>query len=155
MVDTSKYGAAGGADNDWIFIRYAEVLLNYAEAQNEAVGPDASVLDAVNQVRARSGQPALSGLSQTQMRERLRNERRVELSFEEHRFFDVRRWKQGGVYFQEPIRKVTIIRNPDNSFTYRYPVWENRVFKDFQNLLPIPQSEIDRNSKLSQNPDYF
>lgn len=48
MVDTSKYGAAGTADNDWIFMRYAEVLLNYAEAQNEAVGPNASVYEAIN-----------------------------------------------------------------------------------------------------------
>ncbi|OLY94690.1 hypothetical protein BUE76_06340 [Cnuella takakiae] len=154
MVDTSKYGAAGGADNDWIFIRYAEVLLNYAEAQNEAVGPDASVYDAINQVRARSGQPALFGLSQADLRERIRNERRVELSFEEHRFFDVRRWKLGSALFEEPIRKVSITRNPDGTFSYAYPVWEDRTFKDFQNLMPIPQSEIDRNAQLVQNPGY-
>ncbi len=64
LVDTSKYAGNGDADNDWIFIRYAEVLLNYAEAKNEATGPDQSVYDAINMVRARSGQPALSGLSQ-------------------------------------------------------------------------------------------
>ncbi|NTS43233.1 RagB/SusD family nutrient uptake outer membrane protein [Flavisolibacter sp. BT320] len=154
MVDTTKYGAAGQADNDWIFMRYAEVLLNYAEAQNEAVGADASVHDAINQVRARSGQPALSGLSQTDMRERIRNERRVELSFEEHRFFDVRRWKLGGVYFNAPIRKVSILRNPDNSLFFSYPVWENRQFQEHQNLLPIPQTEIDRNPQLIQNTGY-
>jgi hypothetical protein len=154
MVDTSKYGAAGGADNDWIFIRYAEVLLNFAEAQNEATGPNAEVYAAVNQVRARSGQPALSGLSQAQMREKLRNERRVELSFEEHRFFDVRRWKLGTTYFQEPIRKASITRNPDGTLNYSYPVWEQRVFKEFQHLMPIPQSEIDKNPKLVQNPGY-
>ena len=154
MVDTAKYGAAGGADNDWIFIRYAEVLLNYAEAQNEASGPDATVYDAIHQVRARSGQPALANMSQTEMRERIRNERRVELSFEEHRFFDVRRWKLGSVYFEEPIRKASIIRNPDNSLTYRYPVWEDRIYKEHQNLLPIPQAEIDRNPQLTQNPGY-
>lgn len=154
MVDTSKYGAAGGADNDWIFMRYAEVLLNYAEAQNEATGPDASVYDAINQVRIRSGQPALAGLSQTDLRERIRNERRVELSFEEHRFFDVRRWKQGLVYFKEPARKVQIIRNANGTFSYSYPKWEDRDYKEFQNFLPIPQSEIDRNAKLTQNPGY-
>ncbi|MEJ7736781.1 MAG: RagB/SusD family nutrient uptake outer membrane protein [Chitinophagaceae bacterium] len=154
MVDTSKYGAAGGADNDWIFLRYAEVLLNYAEAQNEAVGPDASVYDALNQVRTRSGQPALSGLSQNDLRERIRNERRVELSFEEHRFFDVRRWKQGSFYFREPIRKVQITRNSNGTFTYNYPKWEDRDYKEHQNILPIPQSEIDRNAKLTQNPGY-
>lgn len=155
MVDTSKYGAAGNADNDWIFIRYAEVLLNYAEAQNEAVGPDASVYDAISQVRARAGQPALTaGLSQAAMRDMIRNERRVELSFEEHRFFDIRRWKLGTTYFKEAIRKVQIERTSGGLLIYSYPKWEDRDFKDFQNLLPIPQTEMDRNGKLVQNTGY-
>src|SRR5882724_530262 len=154
LVDTAKYGANGGADNDWIFIRYAEVLLNYAEAQNEATGPDASVFDALNQVRARSGQPPLAGLTQSDLRDRIRNERRVELSFEEHRFFDVRRWKLGTLYFRQPALKVQITKNPDGTFTYNYPVWETRDFKEFQDLLPIPQSELDRNAKLTPNPGY-
>ncbi len=154
LVDTSKYGA-NNADNDWIFIRYAEVLLNYAEAQNEAVGPDASVYDAINQVRARSGQPAIAtGLSQAALRDRIRNERRVELSFEEHRFFDVRRWKLGMTYFKESIRKVQIARLPSGTFTYSYPIWEARDYKEFQNWLPIPQSEIDKNGRLVQNAGY-
>jgi starch-binding outer membrane protein, SusD/RagB family len=154
LVDTSKYGAAGNADNDWIFIRYAEVLLNYAEAQNEAAGPDGSVYAAINLVRARSGQPDLAGLTKDQLREKIRNERRVELAFEEHRFFDVRRWKLGMTYFNAPIFKVQITRNNDGTFTYNYPKWEDRVYKEFQNLLPIPQSEIDRNAKLEQNTGY-
>lgn len=154
MVDTSKWGAAGNADNDWIFIRYAEVLLNYAEAKNEASGPDATVYDAINQVRARAGQPALSGLTQAELRDRIRNERRVELSFEEHRFFDVRRWKLGMTYFKEPIRKVQIFRDGGGILHYSYPVWEQRDYKEFQNLLPIPQNDIDRNPKLEQNTGY-
>lgn len=154
LVDTSKYGAAGNADNDWIFIRYAEVLLNYAEAQNEAVGPDASVYEALNKVRARSGQPALSGLSKDELRNRIRNERRVELVFEEHRFFDVRRWKLGMTYFKAPIYKVQITKNPDGSLTYNYIKWEDRDYKEFHDRLPIPQSEIDRNGQLEQNLGY-
>src|ERR1044072_5804599 len=78
----------------WIYIRYAEVLLNYAEAQNEAVGPDATVYTAINQIRQRSSvkQPALAaGLSQAQMRDAIRRERQVELAFEESRFYDVSR----------------------------------------------------------------
>lgn len=154
MIDTSKYGT-NNADNDWIFIRYAEVLLNYAEAQNEAVGPDASVYDAINQVRARAGQPALaSGFSKDALRDRIRNERRVELSFEEHRFFDVRRWQLGSTYFKEAIRKVQITKNANGTFTYNYPKWEDRDYKEFQNRLPIPQAEIDRNGKLKQNDGY-
>lgn len=155
LVDTSKYGAAGGADNDWIFLRYAEVLLNYAEAQNEAVGPDASVYDAINQVRARSGQPGLTaGLSQTAMRDAIRNERRVELCFEEHRFFDVRRWKLGMTYFREAIRKVQIERTSGGTLIYSYPQWETRDYKEFQDRLPIPQSEMDKNGQLIQNTGY-
>jgi starch-binding outer membrane protein, SusD/RagB family len=155
MVDTSKWGPAGGADNDWIFIRYAEVLLNYAEAKNEATGPDQSVYDAINQVRARSGQPALTaGFTQAELRDKIRNERRVELSFEEHRFFDVRRWKLGSTHFKEPIRKVQIIQGPGGILQYSYPVWEQRDYKEFHNLLPIPQNEIDRNGKLEQNTGY-
>jgi starch-binding outer membrane protein, SusD/RagB family len=154
MVDTTKWGAAGNADNDWIFIRYAEVLLNFAEAQNEATGPNTEVYNAINQVRARAGQPAISGLSQAEMRDRIRNERRVELTFEEHRYFDVRRWKLGSTYFKEPIRKVQIIKNPDNSLTYSYPKWEDRDYKEFQNVMPIPQNEMDKNPKLVQNLGY-
>lgn len=154
MVDTTKYGAAGGGDNDWIFIRYAEVLLNYAEAKNEASGPDQSVYAAINLVRQRSGQPPLSGLSKEALRTRIRNERRVELSFEEHRFFDVRRWKLGMTYFAQPIRKVQITKLPNDQLVFNYPVWENRDYKEFHNLLPIPQSEIDRNPLLEQNPGY-
>jgi len=155
MVDTAKYGAAGDADNDWIFIRYAEVLLNYAEAQNEAVGPDATVYDAINQVRARSGQPAVpAGLTAVAMRSRIQNERRVELSFEEHRFFDVRRWKLGSTYFKDPVRKVQITREANGTLTYSYPKWEDRDYKEHQNLLPLPQSEVDKNKTLVQNPGY-
>jgi hypothetical protein len=155
IVDTTKYGAAGNADNDWIFVRYAEVLLNYAEAQNEAIGPDASVYDAVNQVRARAGQPGLpAGLSQADMRDRLRNERRVEFAFEEHRFFDVRRWKLGSIYFKAPLYKVSITKT-GTTLNYSYPKWEDRNYMEFQNVLPIPQSEMDRNPKLVQNPGYI
>jgi len=155
LVDTSKYGANGGADNDWIFIRYAEVLLIYAEAQNEATGPDASVYDAINQIRTRAGQPNLAaGLSQTDMRSKIQNERRVELSFEEQRFFDVRRWKAGLTYFKAPIHKVQITKNPNGTFTYNYPKWEDRDYKEFQDLLPIPQSERDRNAKITPNAGY-
>lgn len=155
MVDTTKWGNAGNADNDWIFIRYAEVLLNYAEAQNESAGPDASVYSAVNQVRARSGQPGLpAGLTKDAMRAMLQNERRVELTFEEHRFFDIRRWKLGSTYFKEAIRKVQIIKQANGTLTYSYPKWEDRDYKDFQNVMPIPQSEIDKNKKLVQNTGY-
>lgn len=143
-----------GADNDWIFMRYAEILLIYAEAQNEAVGPDGTVLEAINKVRKRAGQPDLTAMSKTQMRDKIINERRVELAFEEHRFYDVRRWKLGSTYFNQPVRKVKIIKNNDGSFVYTDEILENRQFKEHYNLLPIPQIELERNRKLVQNKDY-
>lgn len=143
-----------GGDNNWIYIRYAEVLLNYAEAQNEAVGPDGTVYSAINLVRQRAGQPPLNGLTQIEMRERIRNERRVELSFEEHRFWDVRRWKVGGTFFNVPVRKMQITNNGGGNFNYNIQVLENRVYKEAFNLLPIPQVERNRNPNLAQNPGY-
>jgi starch-binding outer membrane protein, SusD/RagB family len=143
-----------GQDNNWIFLRFGEVLLNYAEAQNEATGPDASVYDAVNQVRTRAGQPNLTtGLSQKEMREKIRNERRIELVFEEHRFWDVRRWKEGMTYFDAPAYKIDIVKN-GTKFEYTKKLYEKRIFKESQNVFPIPQFEIDKNKKLQQNPGY-
>ncbi|MBS1566380.1 MAG: RagB/SusD family nutrient uptake outer membrane protein, partial [Bacteroidetes bacterium] len=95
----------------WIFFRYAEILLNYAEALNEASGPVTDVYTYVNQVRARAGMPGLpAGLSQAQMRDRIQNERRVELCFEGHRFFDVRRWKKGADFFNKPVTGMQITK---------------------------------------------
>ena len=142
-----------GGDNDWIYIRYAEVLLNYAEAQNEASGPDASVYSAINLVRQRAGQPALASLSQSEMRDRIRNERRIELAFEEHRFWDVRRWKLGSTYFNVPANKVKVTKT-GSTFNYTIQQLEPRSYKESYNLLPIPQTEIDRNPNLKQNPGY-
>ena len=91
----------------WVIFRYGEVLLNYAEAMNEAYGPEVpgpapldnlTALAAVNIVRARTGvaMPAFpAGMTQSAFRDKLRNERRVELAFEDHRFWDIRRWKIG------------------------------------------------------------
>ena len=143
-----------GQDNNWIFLRYAEVLLNYAEAQNEAAGPDASVYAAINQVRTRSGQPNLTaGLSQQQMRDKIKNERRVELVFEEDRFWDVRRWKEGMTYFNAPIYGIQIIKS-GSTLNYSKVLYENRMYKEYENVFPIPQFEIDKNPNLTQNTGY-
>lgn len=143
----------------WIYIRYAEVLLNYAEAQNEAVGPDASVYAAVNQIRQRTsvGQPALAaGLSQSQMRDAIRKERRVELAFEEHRFYDVRRWKIADATENVPANGIAIVKNPDGSFTYTAKVaLDGRAFYTKNYWLPIPRSEIlASGNQLVQNNGY-
>jgi hypothetical protein len=142
----------------WIYIRYAEVLLNYAEAQNEAVGPDGSVYAAVNSIRARSSvnmPPLPVGMSQEAMREAIRQERRIELAFEEHRFYDVRRWKIADVTENVPAYGITVTKNGN---TYKYTktiALDGRQFSDKNYWLPIPRAEIQAsNNQLQQNPGY-
>ncbi|HLO37755.1 MAG TPA: RagB/SusD family nutrient uptake outer membrane protein [Lacibacter sp.] len=143
----------------WIYMRYAEVLLNYAEAQNEAVGPDASVYSAINQIRQRPGinmPPLPAGLSQAQMRDRIRNERRVELAFEEHRFYDVRRWKIAMQTENEPAYGIDVQKLGNGTFVYSTKVaLTGRKFEDKHHWLPIPRAEIQAsNGKISQNNGY-
>jgi len=142
-----------GGDNDWIYMRYAEVLLNYAEAKNEFSGPDGSVYDALDEVRRRGGLPPLNrNFSQRDLQTKIRNERRVELCFEEHRVYDVRRWKTGMTYFNQPVYRMDVVKNANGTLTYSKVVLENRVYKESYNLFPIPQIEIERNRKLTPNP---
>jgi hypothetical protein len=142
----------------WIYFRYAEILLNYAEAQNEAVGPDASVYAAINAIRQRPGvmMPVIpAGLTQAQMRARIRNERRIELAFEEHRYYDVRRWKIANETENVPAYGIEIGKN-GNAFTYtRKEALTGKTFSEKQYWLPIPRAEIQAsNNKLEQNPGY-
>lgn len=139
------------SDQDWIFIRYAEVLLNYAEAKNEASGPDGSIYEAINAIRARAGMPELeAGLSQDQMREKIRNERRIELAFEEHRFFDIRRWEIAADLLNGPVYGMHITPNGLGGFTYDKVEFEQRKFPEKLYVLPVPQDEIDKNPAAKQ-----
>ena len=141
----------------WILFRYAEILLNYAEAMNEYLeAPDQSVYDAVNQIRKRAKIPQLNirmELSKEEMRERIRNERRVELAFEEHRFWDVRRWNEGNTYFNRPIHGMRITVNGEE-IEYEQFVVEERMFETKMNYYPIPQSELQKNGRLVPNPGW-
>ena len=136
-------------------------MLNYAEAQNEAVGPDASVYDAINKVRARSNVPALaSGLSQAEMRKVLADERRVELCFESKRYLDNKRLAKAAERMGV-ARHNMVIRNSkpaDNSGIWVYSI-EPEVkytvkFDPKQYMSPIPQNVIDQNPNIKQNPGY-
>ena len=144
------------AYHNWIYFRLAEMYLNYAEALNESLPvPSTEVYNAVNAVRKRSGMPALpQGLSQTAMRQRIKNERAIELAFEEHRWWDVRRWKDGETYFNGPMYEMEITKNSDNSYTYNKVVFEDRIFTDKMNLYPIPKSDMDKNPLYQQNPGW-
>ena len=150
----------------WVLMRYEEVLLSFAEAMNEAYGPDADQIGAlktartaVNEIRARVGvaMPAIPlGLTKEQMRDRIRNERRVELAFEEHRFFDVRRWKIAEQTEDALLIGMKITKNSDNTLSYEKFEVEKRVFdKSKMYFYPIPQAEIQKsNGLMTQNPGW-
>ena len=130
------------SDADVVILRYAEVLMMIAEAENEANGPTQKVYDAVNKVRVRSGQPELpAGLTKDQMRERIRNEWRVEFVFEGHRYFQLKRWKL--------MDKLVNGASDPALPTYV------KVFKPAFYYFPLPQSEIDKaGGVLVQDPNY-
>ena len=146
--------------NNWILIRLGEVMLNYAEAQNEAVGPDQSVYNAVNAIRNRPtvNMPSLAaGLTQSQMRSKIRHERGIELAFEEQRFFDLRRWKgTDGKYLAETVLNQPVYglkTSNDRTTRTKFKV-EDRVYLPKHRLLPIPQKELNIDKNLEQNPGW-
>lgn len=155
--------------NPWIFIRYAEILLNYAEASAE-LGDTQDALQALNQVRSRVGMPdvpADGGPNRTLM-ERIRQEREVELAFEEFRYFDVRRWMIAPEVYAENGKGINVTgqlvdeSDPDaellvnNYYDFEYEVVEvdQRQWNQEAYFLPITQDEMNRNPELIQNPGY-
>ncbi|SEW43340.1 RagB/SusD family nutrient uptake outer membrane protein [Chitinophaga arvensicola] len=142
-----------GSDQNWQLLRYAEILMNYAEAQNEDAGPDQSVYDAVNAIRRRAGQPDLpAGLSQSGMRQRIRHERRIEFAFEDQRFWDLRRWHIADQLPYKSIYGITITKAADGSKIYSSEkLLESRVFELRNYCFPIPASELLANKKMVQN----
>ncbi|MGV8878094.1 MAG: RagB/SusD family nutrient uptake outer membrane protein [Sphingobacteriaceae bacterium] len=158
LVDPKYPGAQdNGNSANWIIFRYGEVLLSYAEAQNEAVGPDASVYEAINAVRKRSELADLpTGLSQMQMRTAIHRERRVELAFEEKRLPDLLRLKLAEVYLNQPLHAIKIdLVGSTPVYTVVPAGGGDRKFFPAKNyVLPIPQSAMDKNPKLIPNPNY-
>lgn len=137
------------AIHSWIIIRLGEIYLNYAEAMNEAYGPDAkgiygkSAREAVNEVRGRVGMPDVVADSKEEMREKIRHERRVELAFEDHRFWDVRRWMTAPDDLNAPLKGVKVTRLSYSSFEYQSVEVESRSFKRSMYFYPIPQNELN------------
>lgn len=139
----------------WILYRLGEIMLDFAEAENEAQGtPSADVYEYVNAIRTRAKLPGLeAGLTQAQMREKIRHERRIEMAFEDNRFWDVRRWGLVQDKFNIQIKGMRITQS-GNNFNYQVVNVRPRVFDFKKNLFPIPQSEINRNPNMDQNPGW-
>lgn len=152
---------ASTAYHTWITFRLAEFYLNYAEAVfnylGSAYATDAefsmTAAEAVNMVRERVKMPTVpTTLSNAEFWEKYKNERMVELAFEGHRFWDVRRWKEAEKYFSS-IDEMKITRNDDGTFSYdRKTVqrqWDEKMY-----FFPIAQSEKTKNPNLGQNPGW-
>lgn len=137
---------------NWILIRYAEVLLNYAEAQI-ALGNEEEARTYINLVRDRSGMPP-SSASGDALADLYRNERTVELGMEEHRYFDIRRWKIAEDVLNGFVHKMTVTKNDDESFSYEVEEMAPRSFPERMYWQPIPIDEIRKNPNLEQNPGY-
>lgn len=153
-------------NHTWILFRLGQVYLDYAEALLNYTGsgydkPEdfaLSAADAINKVRARAGQPDLpAGLNFSDFEKRYENERFVELAFEGHRMFDVRRWMKAPQYFVN-VKVMEITKNGD---TFNFKPVENPSYitrrawaGDHQYLWPIPQSEVLKSGALTQNPGW-
>lgn len=151
------------AQHNWVLFRYAEILLNYAEAMVNAFGdPDykdavypMTAREAVNKVRARGKvemPPYPAGMAKDDFIERLKNERRVELAFEGHRFWDVRRWKD--LDKTADIYGVKVIKNGEGKYEYTKFLMEKRTITDNLYFYPISNTEKNKNPNLGQNPGW-
>ena len=156
-INTEDFATPGVSGINIILLRYAEILLTYAEAKIELNQLDQSVNDVINKVRNGRQDVKLpsiaSGLSQVELREIVRHEREVELAFEGLRIFDIRRWKIAEKVMPGSIFGITWL-NDGTLSTIQVQAFE-RVFKPNRDYLwPIPQKELDLNPGLMQNPGW-
>lgn len=149
--------------HDWIFIRYAGILLDYAEAANEFEGPTAAVFQVLYDLRRRAGIEAGSDgyygldptMDQIKMRAAIQNERRIEMAFEEQRYWDIRRWKIAEKIYGQPVRGMDIQRTGNGQVFYNPVDIYNPAFKaPKMYLYPIPYTEVLKDERLVQNPGW-
>lgn len=141
--------------NPWIVFRLGEIYLNYAEAKFE-LGDEGTAREYISKVRARVGMPKIPDeVVGEELRRRLYNERRIELAFEEHRYWDLRRWKLAMEVENQPIYGMDIFKDVDTGEKTYSPVkLLERQFEEKMYLLPIEADEILRNEGMEQNPGY-
>lgn len=163
MFDFSTSTSYSTQSHNFIVFRFAEILLNQAEAQNE-LGDVEGAVQQIILLRKRAGIAAgtavrygiKAGITQAEMRDLIRTERRVELAFEEHRFWDIRRWKMANTEVNGPLYGLKITRTGTAPLTYTYQrfVAANAVFSDKLYLMPLPFDETTKNAALEQNPGW-
>ena len=151
------------AQHNWVAYRWAEVLLNYAEAMNEAYGPDAvpagfamSARQALQQVRDRASTklPRVIASDKDSFRDAVKHERRVELAFEDHRYWDLLRWKDAMDVLNKPVLGVAVTKT-STGWSYEVQEVATRTFYERNYYLPFLRSEIENSGNtLEQNPQY-
>lgn len=138
MIDPATVSTEWDGAQDFPIIRYAEILLTYAEAKNELSGPDASIYNALNDIRDRAGMPNVDQATyntKDKLRELIRNERRIELAGEGQRYYDIRRWGIAG----NVMKNIYDLNNSQ----VQERKWDNKYV-----LMPYPQTAVDRNANL-------
>jgi starch-binding outer membrane protein, SusD/RagB family len=159
---TISANSGANADRAWPLIRYAEMLLSYAEAINEA-GQTELAVEKIIELRQRAGiTPGAdnrygikAGITKEEMRDLVRNERRIELAFEDHRWHDIRRWKIAMVTNNQFNKVMRITKNSNGSYTYdRLESIRRHNFRPEMYLLPIPDPEIQKMPAMIQNPGW-
>ncbi|MDO5447507.1 MAG: RagB/SusD family nutrient uptake outer membrane protein, partial [Prevotellaceae bacterium] len=148
----------------WVYFRYAEILLNFAEAENEVNGPTDDVINALVHIRKRAGIEAGTGaeknkyginvnMTKDEMREFIHNERRIEMAFEEQRYYDIRRWREAEKIFASPLKGMSIIVSSTSTVYNVVDVlkvdWSDKMY-----LYPIPYTEVNKNRNMVQNPNW-
>ncbi len=156
-----------GILRNWVLFRYAEILLNYAEAKNEhdlassKTTADAKVIGYIRDIRKRAGieegddgsYGIASNTSCLAMRELIRNERRIEMAFEEQRYYDIRRWKIAEEIFNRPLQGLALVMRTGNINIQRIDVLDAK-FDPKRYLYPISYSEVNKNNNMVQNPGW-
>ncbi|MES2278111.1 MAG: RagB/SusD family nutrient uptake outer membrane protein [Bacteroidota bacterium] len=164
LTDALNLTQGQTAQNQWVVFRYGQVLLDYAEAMNEAYGPDnangysLTARQALKKVRDRASTslPVVTAGSQADFRTAIKHERRIELAFEDNRYWDLLRWKDAATVLNQPITGVTVTKSSTGVFSYSKVNVATRTFNAAANYYyPFAQAEIV-NSKgtLVQNPGY-
>ncbi|MCQ6959822.1 RagB/SusD family nutrient uptake outer membrane protein [Mucilaginibacter aquariorum] len=162
MGNFENTNAYSSHSTDWLIMRYADLVLGYAEALNESEGPTTEVYNALISIRKRAGIEAgagnlyglTAGMTKEQMRTVIQNERRVELAFEESRYWDIRRWKLAETTMNQQRTGVSIAKvgstlnyNPINVLTTKFDAPKMYLY-------PIPYDEVQKNPNMKQNPGW-
>ncbi len=167
FVDQSLDLAKGNTSlRAWVYMRYAEILLNYAEALNESdnVANNTAIVNALDLLRNRANLRTFDTSDKTllkdqdEMRKYIKQERRLELAFEEHRFWDLRRWKDAETVLNKPVNGIRITKDDAGDFAYTVFEADTRVFDPKMYWYPIPRTEIlkyrNAGKKIVQNPGW-